>query len=413
MQQTNEAIPGRAAHILIAEDEDATRRALSLILKQAGYDVVSVENGQKAFDYIKKAKESIKPVDLLLTDLQMAQLSGMELLDCLLSHSLFLPVLVITGYGDKQTVVELLRRGCADYLDKPLDPQDVLDRVQRVLSRKAQDELTQKENTRQFDRERAKLNYELEAYQSNFDRLQKQLQSAIIAHKDLVSLDIGHCRLHVACYQQPLAELGGDFIDVRDTPTGCDVFVADVSGHDIGASYHTVLLKAFFDENCRKRNNGRSFFKLLNQQLLDNGRNERMVTGIFVRVNLESMTAEVVSAGHPYPIRVRSSMPVPMPLVIEGDVLGLSEDVHFECRTFPVTPGDRLFLYTDGLTDVSCTDTESGARRVLMAEGVDEMIGRHATIPLQQLVDKVSASVLKYCNYKPDDDMLLVGLEIP
>jgi hypothetical protein len=81
--------------------------------------------------------------------------------------------------------------------------------------------------------------------------------------------------------------LGGDYCALRDQPWGCDLIVADVAGHDLGASYHTVLLKSFFDINSIQGKPGDEFLRSLNDELLDGGCNERMICALFARVNLE------------------------------------------------------------------------------------------------------------------------------
>ena len=78
---------------------------------------------------IRAAQTGDLPIDLLILDIQMPGVTGMELLDDLNRLRIEIPVFVITGYGDKAMVVELLRRGCREYLDKPFEDQEFLCRV--------------------------------------------------------------------------------------------------------------------------------------------------------------------------------------------------------------------------------------------------------------------------------------------
>jgi len=116
-------------HILVVDDERNMLRTLEFILEAADYRVITAEDGRKAMEKILAARASELPIDLLILDIQMPGVTGMELIDDLNRLRIEIPVFVITGYGDKAMVVELLRRGCTEYLDKPFDDEEFLRRV--------------------------------------------------------------------------------------------------------------------------------------------------------------------------------------------------------------------------------------------------------------------------------------------
>lgn len=120
-------------HILVVDDEAPTRWGLSLILERAGYRVIEAPNGKQALKTILAAGETTPPIDLLILDLQLPVMTGLELLDAIEEKALHLPVLVITGYSDEKTVIQLCRKGCQAYLEKPFKPSEVLERVEKIL----------------------------------------------------------------------------------------------------------------------------------------------------------------------------------------------------------------------------------------------------------------------------------------
>ncbi len=120
--------------ILIADDEKALIQTMAFTLKRNGYDVKTEVDGWSAFASIVSANLSDAPFDLLITDIQMPGLSGLELILKLREAEILIPILVITGYGNMELVVKLLRAGCMDYLDKPFEVQDLLDRVSHLLN---------------------------------------------------------------------------------------------------------------------------------------------------------------------------------------------------------------------------------------------------------------------------------------
>jgi DNA-binding response OmpR family regulator len=123
-------------HILVVEDEENMLHAMEFILEAADHKVTAAKSSQEALKKILAAKDESSPVDLLIADFQMPPLTGLELIDELNRLDIDMPVLVITGYGNKKLVVELRRRGCDEYLDKPFDDEELVKRVTMLLGKK-------------------------------------------------------------------------------------------------------------------------------------------------------------------------------------------------------------------------------------------------------------------------------------
>lgn len=119
--------------ILVADDEPGIRRSLQLILAARGHSVDTAENGGEALEKVRAAVAEDRPPQLLVTDIQMPGLSGLEMLETLRQEGIDLPTLVISGYGDRESVAELRRHGCRHFIDKPFNPDQVVEAVQRVL----------------------------------------------------------------------------------------------------------------------------------------------------------------------------------------------------------------------------------------------------------------------------------------
>lgn len=122
------------ARILIVDDEFNTRFAIDFTLSNAGYETAQAKDGEDALLLLKERLTARNPFDLVVADIQMPGMTGLQLIDEMRKIGIRLPVLVITGFGDKKTLIELLRRECADYLDKPFLPEELIAGVERVLS---------------------------------------------------------------------------------------------------------------------------------------------------------------------------------------------------------------------------------------------------------------------------------------
>lgn len=117
-----------AAKILIADDDDSLRRVLEFQLQEAGYTVLTAENGARALVIF-----SSETVDCMVTDWRMPQLSGAELLQRAGAINSETPIIVITAFGDVETAVEAMRGGAFDFITKPFNRQAILLTVEKAL----------------------------------------------------------------------------------------------------------------------------------------------------------------------------------------------------------------------------------------------------------------------------------------
>ncbi|MEX1200540.1 MAG: sigma-54 dependent transcriptional regulator [Methylophaga sp.] len=114
--------------IMVVEDDANLRHALCDTLELAGYQVTATDHGQQALD-----KLSSEPIGLLLSDLQMQPMDGHTLLKKARAMLPSLPVVMMTAYGSVQSAVEAMHEGACDYLMKPFNADDLLERVQRYV----------------------------------------------------------------------------------------------------------------------------------------------------------------------------------------------------------------------------------------------------------------------------------------
>ncbi|MCC6179627.1 MAG: sigma-54-dependent Fis family transcriptional regulator [Chloroflexi bacterium] len=125
-QSGNGAAP--AKRVLIADDDASIRSLLSDVLGQQGYQVAEVKSGNE----VLRAVPQIDP-NLLILDLRLPDLDGIEILRRLGSQGQKVPVLILTAYGTASSAIEATKLGAFDYLTKPFEIDDVLLRVQRLF----------------------------------------------------------------------------------------------------------------------------------------------------------------------------------------------------------------------------------------------------------------------------------------
>lgn len=117
------------ATILVVDDDVVTCQVLSQELTQSGYTTHWVTNGNDAIDYILS-----KPVDIMLLDLRMPDIDGLQVLRELEKTKPRTKTIVLTGYGDFKGAVEATRLGASDFINKPYDLDELLISIRKVLT---------------------------------------------------------------------------------------------------------------------------------------------------------------------------------------------------------------------------------------------------------------------------------------
>ncbi len=118
-----------SATLLIIEDEERMRRVLELVLKPENYDLVLVESAEEGIRIINETAD----IDLILTDLQLGTLTGLDVLEAAKRTLPDVPVLIVTGYGTVKSAVEAMRKGAYDYISKPVDNEELKLLIGRAL----------------------------------------------------------------------------------------------------------------------------------------------------------------------------------------------------------------------------------------------------------------------------------------
>ena len=123
--------------VLVVDDDDAHRTVLKTVLKGWGYDIHEANDGHVAVNKVK-----ITPFDLILMDIRMLKLSGIEALKQIKVFNPAIPIIIMTAYSSVETAVEALKKGAYDYLTKPLD----FDELRLVMERGVEHSQLKEEN---------------------------------------------------------------------------------------------------------------------------------------------------------------------------------------------------------------------------------------------------------------------------
>lgn len=222
-----------SATLLIIDDDDVVRASLAAYLEDSGFNVLQANNGAQGLQVFEQ-----KQPDLVICDLRMPQVGGLELIRQVTERAPQLPVIVLSGAGVMNDAVEALRLGAADYLIKPLEDLAVLEHsVRRALDRSR----LLLENQR-YREKLETANRELEASLHLLQEDQnagRQVQMNMLPESPWTT--DGFKFEHQII---PSLYLSGDFVDCfRVDERRVAFYLADVSGHGASSAFVTVLLK--------------------------------------------------------------------------------------------------------------------------------------------------------------------------
>ncbi len=123
------------AQILVVEDDATTRMSIVAILDSVGYQVAAAINGEEAIALLQQAADDGRPFDVVVTDIRMGTVDGVEVLYAARKHIRPPEVIILTGYGTMDTSIAALRAGAYDYLIKPCKPDELLKYVTSAIER--------------------------------------------------------------------------------------------------------------------------------------------------------------------------------------------------------------------------------------------------------------------------------------
>lgn len=239
----------KTKRILIAEDEKCLCLSLEIIIEKLGHEPICTTNGNDTFDILVRNQIENTPIDLLLCDIQMPGMTGMELIDKMNKRKIKTPVLVITGYGDKEIVVRLMRMGCRDFMDKPFSPEQLEQRIKLLL-----DDI----NSREIENERLEFLARIGESARSFVHDINNALGTTYGYADMLMSEIPHdnpIHAHVSKIFKSASRaadicrelLSDDFtsLDSRNIPTDLNLLVERVSSLLGDVLPETIRIKTY------------------------------------------------------------------------------------------------------------------------------------------------------------------------
>jgi len=381
------------ARLLIIDDEAMVRDSMEAYLEDSGYTVIAVNSGLAGLEVLETQE-----IDLILCDLRMPNLDGLEVLKKVKQREDNIPVIVVSGAGVMDDVVQALRLGASDYLVKPIIDMVMLEHsVQRNLDLVALERQNQgyRDHLESANRELRRSLDELRSDQQAGRKVQMKMLPDFIE-------DDGLSFRHKI---RPSLMLSGDFLDyipLDDKHYG--FYIADVSGHGASSAFVTVLLKNLTYRLKRnlKRGSSQDLFhpvkvlERINQELLDTECGKHL-TIVYAVLNTETLSLNYSVGAH---------FPMPVLLVdgkaqyIEGRGMpvGLFRDAVYSDYQMDLPKAFTLSLFSDGVLELLTQSTLAQKEEYLLRL-IEQEAGNHEAI--------VKALALESGDNVPDDIALM------
>jgi sigma-B regulation protein RsbU (phosphoserine phosphatase) len=390
MMNTLAATPPRA---LIADDQPDVLTALRLLLKGEGYQTEAVSSPSAVLEALRR-----RDFDLLLMDLNYARdtTSGQEGLDLLARVQALdrtLPVVVMTAWGSVELAVEAMRRGVRDFVQKPWENARLL----HILR-------TQIEHGRQQRRRRR-----LEAEQKRLGRkLRRELDEAQRVQHGLLPQEMPGLRgIELGRAWRTAREVGGDYHDVlKFSERQVALCIADVVGKGMPAallmSNVQAAVKAFASEAVSPQ----ELCEKVNRVICGNIAANKFITFFYGLLDAGRKRLVYANAGHNPPVLVRHDGATER-LATGGAVLGVFPDWGYEQGEVELRAGDRVLLFTDGVTEVRNAAGEEFGEERLVA-----LLAAHRALDADELQRKIMGAVTEFSGGDFQDDATLIVMAV-
>lgn len=334
--------------ILTIDDDSNTRKQLADYLDDGGYEVLQADNGKAGLDIFRKEKP-----DLILTDIKMPVMSGLELLEKITQESPETPVVVVSGIENMDDVAIALKYGAWDYVTKPLKEMIVLERaVAKALERSR---LIEENRLYRIALEEAN-----KALKKSLDVLEEDEEAGRnVQMRMLPEQNMRYEEYEFSHHISPSLYLSGDFLDYfRINQEKLGFYIVDVSGHGAASAFVTVLLKSLIALALTKYQLHNESDILEPEKLLSKISNEiyeaklgKYLTTVYGVIDTVKHQLTYSIGGHfPNPVWLQNGKAEY--LQGKGFPIGIMKDAHYKSTTIDFPKNAELMLFSDGVLEI-------------------------------------------------------------
>jgi sigma-B regulation protein RsbU (phosphoserine phosphatase) len=403
-------VSGEKMRILVVEDDPIQRLVLVSLLNRQGYEVIAVSDGAAAWDALRR-----NTFNIVFTDWMMPGMSGLELIRKIRGTGFgrYVYTIICTSRTSRADLVEGLRSGADDYIEKPIHADELL---VRLASGKRVTDLERK-----LEEENRKLEETNRSLARAYQTMRDDLDAAARMQRSLLPPSGSIHGVHCNSLFLPASVVAGDVFNFFSIGSGSVAFyLLDVSGHGIPAAMLSVTLSKVLTTRPEaispliRQIPGSSTYAIrpphealsdVNDRFQD--KDDMYFTMIYGVLDTASGCLRLAQAGHPAPILLRKGR-TPEPLGDGGFPLGVLPGRTFDSLEYHIENGDRLFLCSDGILESSNLAGEEFGQHRLM-----EFLHDHRHHSLDTLLSALHSTMHQWAGSTEfADDVTLLALEV-
>jgi len=397
--------------ILLVDDDPIARSVYSLLLGSQGHEVIEAADGELAWRLIEEST-----ISFVVSDWMMPNLPGVDLCRRIRAAEFerYVYVILCTAKGEKSDLVEGMDAGADDFIVKPISPEEF-----RVKVRAGERMLSLQQGLAEKNRQLVEINSQLQLAHT---RVEDDLKAAAWMQQRLLPL-VTQSAPGVRCSWriQPSGYIAGDIFNLfplDQEETG--FYLLDVCGHGVPAAMMSVALSMVLTPDATQGSplrrydsvSGRSqtlspeeAIRELNRRF--QSKDDRFFTIIYGVFDAASSTLRFAQAGHPSPILIRRGKESTV-LGTGGMPVGLWPEIDFDCFDISVSAGDRILLYSDGVTECVNRDGQAFGEGRLLA-----YLSDNQELALEDLLNGLLTEIRIWRgNSEFSDDVSLLAVEI-
>ncbi len=345
MPGDNLGVTAPEPRLLVVDDNEDNRYTLVMRLEIEGYTNIAVAgDGEDALALLKS-----ETFDLVLLDVMLPKMDGYQVLKWLKAEGRLhhVPVIMISALNEIDSVVRCIELGAVDYLPKPFDPILLKARVGASLEKK-------------------RLRDEIRAHLARMEEelaAARQLQMSMVP--SAFPVPSAERPIEIAAMMEPAREVGGDLYDFYelDDQRFC-FFIGDVSGKGMASALFMArtknvirLITRFLRRPDGSRPDPAEIMTAVNRELSNDNNSMMFVTLFFGIVDARTGHVQFTNAGHNPPYHL-SGGAITAITAAKGHALGARADSIYESGFLRLSPGETMYLYTDGITEAANPQNE-------------------------------------------------------
>ncbi|GAB5409826.1 MAG: SpoIIE family protein phosphatase [Balneolaceae bacterium] len=359
-------------------------------IKEEVYDFCFAENGEEALNMLEESED----ITLVLSDINMPKMDGLTFLsEAQKLNNPVLKTVIVSAYGDMDNIRTAMNRGAYDFITKPIDFKDLEITIDKSLSEiKYMFEAVEQMKT-------------LELFQTDLKTAAK-IQQKILPQEFPPFPEITEFNIYGEMH--PAKQVGGDFYDffmLDDTKLG--FVIGDVSGKGIPASIYMAVSRTMLKAIASQIDDPATCLDTVNTMLIPESGLTTFVTVFYGVLDIETGVVRYCNGGHNLPYIVKEDGAVVEIENTNGLLLGKIEPIEYETKQVQLKPGEKILLFTDGVTEATASDGD-----MYEEPRLEEFLTKHGSDDIEKMVRSLVVDVLKFMG-KADqsDDVTILALE--